>query len=67
VTKTITSPESGKRYQLTINDEDGHATGCSCPDRNFRRHTCKHMRAHEAERHDAERSAYLNWELSMGL
>ena len=47
MTTTITSPESGKRYQLTIDDEE-YAADCSCPDRNFRHHDCKHITRYDA-------------------
>ena len=42
MTKTIKSETGNKHYFLTI-DESGHAVDCSCPDRQFRHHTCKHM------------------------
>lgn len=42
MTRTIRSETNDKHYFLTI-DEAGHATGCSCPDRYYRKHTCKHM------------------------
>lgn len=48
MTKTIKSQTSNKRYFLTI-DEAGHATDCSCSERNYRHHTCKHMRSFDAE------------------
>lgn len=52
MTKTIKSQSSDKHYFLTI--EQGHATDCTCPDRNYRHHTCKHMRGFDA---DVERAA----------
>ncbi len=44
MTKTLTSPDSGKRYFLTI-DDDGNAVQCTCKDRYYRstRPCCKHM------------------------
>ena len=44
MTKTLTSPDSGKTYLLTI-DEQGNATACTCKDRYYRstRPACKHM------------------------
>ena len=48
MTKTISSETSNKHYFLTI-DETGHATDCSCPDRFYRHHTCKHMRNFQEE------------------
>ncbi len=47
MTRTIKSETSNKHYFLTI-DETGHAVDCSCPDRQFRHHTCKHMRHYNA-------------------
>ncbi len=42
MTRTIKSETSNKHYFLTI-DETGHAVDCTCPDRQYRHHTCKHM------------------------
>ncbi len=47
MTRTIKSETSNKHYFLTI-DETGHAVDCSCPDRIFRHHTCKHMKHYNA-------------------
>lgn len=43
MTKTIASQSSTKRYFLTISETIDLATDCSCGDRHFRHHTCKHM------------------------
>ena len=43
MTRTIKSETTNKHYFLTI-DETGHAVDCSCPDRQYRHHTCKHMK-----------------------
>ena len=54
MTKTIASAtDSRKRYFLTIN-EQGQATDCSCPDRQYRHHECKHMRNFNQEVRKAE-------------
>jgi len=42
MTRTIKSETTNKHYFLTI-DETGHAVDCTCPDRLFHHHTCKHM------------------------
>lgn len=50
MTVTTKSQTSDKHYFLTI--ENGLATDCTCPDRQYRRnwkHTCKHMQALNAE------------------
>ena len=44
MTRTIASETSAnKRYFLTIDDHSAHAVDCSCSDRTYRHHTCKHM------------------------
>ena len=44
MTKTIASQsDSHKKYFLTIDDRSAQAVDCSCPDRQYRGHTCKHM------------------------
>jgi len=49
MTKTIASQsDTNKRYFLTI-DEQSHAVECTCPDRQYRHHECKHMRQFNAE------------------
>jgi len=47
MTKTIKSETSNKRYFLTIDGDQ--ATDCTCGDRTFRHHTCKHMTHFNAE------------------
>ncbi len=49
MTKTLTSPDSGKKYFLSI--ENGRATQCNCPDRLHRswKPCCKHMVSFNAE------------------
>ena len=47
MTKTIKSETSDKHYFLSINGD--HATDCTCPDRQYRHHECKHMRNFNAE------------------
>ncbi len=47
MTRTIKSETSNKHYFLTI-DESGHAVDCSCPDHQYRRHDCKHMKHYNA-------------------
>ncbi len=48
MTKTIASAtDSRKRYFLTIDGD--HATDCTCPDRQYRHRTCKHMSNFNAE------------------
>ncbi len=42
MTVTIKSQSSNRYYFVEI-DETNHATDCQCPDRQYRRHTCKHM------------------------
>ncbi len=59
MTTTITSQtDTNKKYFLTI-DEQGHATECSCPDRQWRQHQCKHMRALDTEVLRAEKFTAL--------
>ena len=55
MTKLLTSPDSGKKYFLTI--ENGNAVQCSCPDRIHRSYKpcCKHMASFNAEVAKAER------------
>ena len=89
MTKTLTSPDSGKTYFLDIDDETGHAAQCSCPDRQHRSYKpcCKHMSGFNAEvakaetflalkerfdvrsqaARDADRTAYLYYEMNLGL
>ncbi len=43
MTVTMKSQSSNRYYFVEI-DETNHATDCQCPDRQYRRHTCKHMR-----------------------
>lgn len=47
MTKVISSQTSNAKYFLTI--ENGVATDCTCPDRVYRHHECKHMRQFNAE------------------
>ncbi len=47
MTKVISSQTSNKKYFLTI--ENGVATDCTCGDRQYRHHECKHMRQFNAE------------------
>jgi hypothetical protein len=47
MTKTIASQTSNKHYFLTIDGDQ--ATDCTCGDRVYRHHTCKHMRQFNAE------------------
>ena len=47
MTKTIASQTSNAHYFLTI--ETDHAVDCTCPDRQYRHHECKHMRQFNAE------------------
>jgi hypothetical protein len=47
MTKVISSQTSSKKYFLTI--ENGAAVDCTCPDHQYRRHECKHMRSLNAE------------------
>jgi hypothetical protein len=74
-TQDIISQDSGKEYQLYI--YQGVARGCTCA---YRKHqhnkACKHMRLYncqvvivsaEQQRKDAERTAYNNFCLSMGI
>jgi hypothetical protein len=56
MTKVISSQTSSAKYFLTI--ENGVAVDCSCPDRKFRRHECKHMRSLDSE--VARASAFLS-------
>ncbi len=68
MTTQITSATSGKQYHLTINDETGLATSCTCGDCTYRKpHNCKHMKSFNQARRDAERTAYINFELSLGI
>ncbi len=47
MTKTIASQTTNRHYFLTI--DGSQATECSCPDRQYRHHECKHMRQFNAE------------------
>ncbi len=47
MTKVISSQTSNKKYFLTI--ENGVATDCTCGDRQYRHHECKHMRQFNQE------------------
>lgn len=42
MTLTVRSETSNKHYFVEL-DDSNTATGCGCPDRKFRHHTCKHM------------------------
>ena len=58
MTKTIASQsDSHKRYFLTIDDGSAQAVDCSCPDRQYRGHQCKHMIQFNVEVRKAERFA----------
>src|SRR5207247_2678698 len=46
MTRTIKSETTNKHYFLTI--ENGQAIDCSCPDRQYRHHACKHMKHYNA-------------------
>ncbi len=47
---------------------DDRAVGCSCEHRQFHPWTpCPHMTQHEQRQHDAERTAYLNYCISLGI
>ncbi len=56
MTKTLTSPDSGKHYFLTINVATGKAEACTCPDRYYRstRPACKHMAGFNEQLRKAE-------------
>ena len=47
MTKVISSQTSNKKYFLTIDGDQ--ATDCTCGDRVYRHHPCKHMRQFNAE------------------
>ncbi len=47
MTKVISSQTGTQKYFLTIACDQ--ATDCSCPDHQYRRHDCKHMRQFNAE------------------
>jgi hypothetical protein len=47
MTRTIKSETSDTHYFLTI--ENGQATDCSCPSRQWRKGACKHMNHFQAE------------------
>ena len=57
MTKVLTSPDTNKKYFLTI--DNGQAVQCSCPDRQYRSYklSCKHMAGFNAE--VAKASAFI--------
>jgi len=49
MTRTIKSQTSNSYYFLTIDAESSRAVDCTCPDRHYRHHTCKHMSQFNSE------------------
>jgi hypothetical protein len=49
MTKTIKSFSDTRHYFLTIDDHSATAVDCSCPDRQYRHHECKHMSQFNAQ------------------
>ena len=49
VTAVQSFSNTEKKYDLTIDERQGVATDCGCPDRQYRHHECKHMRQFNAE------------------
>ena len=55
MTKVVASQsDSHKKYFLTIDDTTAAAVDCSCPSRQYRGGTCKHMRDFGVELSRAE-------------
>jgi len=49
MTRTIKSQTSSAYYFLTIDEQKLEATDCTCGDRHFRHHVCKHITGFDAQ------------------
>ncbi len=49
MTRTIKSQTGNTHYFLTIDEQKLEATDCTCGDRHFRHHVCKHITGFDAQ------------------